>query len=137
MTFLKSNLWLIFLALASGGMLLWPLVRSRLFGIGEVSPTEAVQLINREQALVLDVREDAEYAAGHIADAKHIPLAQLPSRLAELEAWKSKPVVVHCKAGMRAASACSVLRNSGFANVSNLSGGLDAWQAAKMPVIKE
>ncbi|HEY3325720.1 MAG TPA: rhodanese-like domain-containing protein [Novimethylophilus sp.] len=137
MKFLMDNVWLIGLALGSGGMLLWPVLRRMMFGIGEVGPSEAVALINREQALVLDVRENAEYAAGHIVAAKHIPLPQLAARLAELEKWKEKPVIVNCQSEMRSAGASSLLRSNGFARVFNLGGGFAAWQAAKLPVSKE
>lgn len=137
MQFIKNNLWLIGLALGSGGMLLWPLIRRTMFGIGEVSPAEAVLLVNREQALVLDVREDAEFAAGHIPAARHIPLGQLATRSAELDTWKDKPIVVNCQSGMRSANACSLLRRQGFGKVFNLSGGFAAWQSAKLPVAKD
>jgi len=137
MQFIKGNLWLIGLALGSGGMLIWPLLRRRLFGIGEVTPAEAVLLVNREHALVLDVRENAEFAAGHIPDARHIPLGELASRAAELDAWKDKPVVVNCQSGMRSANACSLLRKIGFTKVFNLGGGFAAWQAAKLPAARD
>jgi rhodanese-related sulfurtransferase len=137
MKFFAENFWLVALVLISGGMLLRPFFRRAVLGIGEVSPAEAVALINHEHALVLDVREDAEFAGGHIPEAKHIPLGQLASRAAELEQWKGKPVVVNCQSGMRSASACSLLRGSGFTRIFNLGGGFNAWQAAKLPVSKE
>ena len=137
MDFVLKNVWLIALAVFSGSMLLWPMLRRMMFGIGEVEPAEAVMLINREHALVLDVREDAEFAAGHVAEAKHIPLGQLTSRLAELEKWKDKPIVINCQSGMRSSNACAVLRQNGFARVFNLAGGIAAWQAAKLPVVKD
>ena len=137
MDFVLKNAWLIALVVFSGGMLLWPMLRRMMFGIGQVSPTEAVLLINREHALVLDVREDAEFAAGHIPEARHIPLSQLAARLPELEKWKVKPIVVNCQSGGRSSDACAVLRRSGFAQVLNLAGGIAAWQAAKLPVSKE
>ncbi len=137
MKFFAENFWLIALVPITGGMLLWPLLRRMIFGIGEVSPDAAVALINREQALVLDVREDAEFAAGHISAARHIPLSQLASRVTELQKWMDKPVIVNCQSDMRSASACSLLRGSGFTRVFNLGGGLNAWQSAKLPVSKE
>lgn len=137
MQFLKSNIWLIGLALGSGAMLIWPVIRRSVFGIGEASPAEAVLLVNREHALVLDVREDAEFATGHIPEARHIPLGQLAARTSELDAWKDKPVVVNCQSGMRSANACSLLRKQGFNKVFNLSGGFAAWQAAKLPATKD
>jgi rhodanese-related sulfurtransferase len=133
MNFIIKNLWLIALALGSGGMLLWPMLRRG----SEVSPHEAVMLINHAQALVLDVREDAEFAAGHVPDARHIPLGQLAARLSELEKWKNKPIVVNCKSGMRASNACALLQRSGFSRVNNLAGGIAAWQSAKLPISKD
>lgn len=129
--FATQNLWLIGLALGSGAMLVWPMLR----GSASVSPNEAVTLIN-QGALVLDVREDVEFAMGHIADARHLPLSQLASRFNELDKWKAKPIVVNCQSGMRSAKACAVLKKNGFVQVSNLAGGLAAWQSAKLPVKK-
>lgn len=137
MLFIKNNLWLIGLALGSGSMLIWPVLRRMFFGIGEVTPAEAVLLINREHALVVDVREAPEFVAGHIPDARHIPLGQLAARSAELGAWKDKPVVVNCQSGMRSANACSSLRGQGYAKVFSLDGGFAAWQAAKLPISKD
>lgn len=130
MNFVLKNSWLIALVLISGGMLLWPMLRRG----AAVTPTEAVLLINQRHALVLDVREDAEFASGHIADAKHIPLGQLADRMAELQKWKDKPIVVNCQSGMRSAKACAMLRSNGFSQVNNLDGGIAAWQSAKLPI---
>jgi rhodanese-related sulfurtransferase len=133
MDFVTQNIWLIALALLSGGMLMWPMLRRS----KEVTPNEAVMLINHAQALVLDVRENAEFAAGHLPEARHIPLGQLESRLSELGKWKSKPIVVNCQAGRRSATACEILSRNGFSMANSLAGGIVAWQAAKLPVIKD
>lgn len=135
MAFIQSNFVLILVALISGGMLLWPLLSRR--ADGEVGTLAAVQLINHQDALVLDVREDIEYDAGHIANARHIPVGKLEGRLQELEKFKNKPIVVVCRSGMRSNRACSVLRKQGFANVHNLEGGINAWQQASLPVAKK
>ena len=135
MTFVQNNLVLILVALISGGMLLWPLLSRR--AAGEVGTLAAVQLINHQDALVLDVREDIEYDAGHIANARHIPVGKLEGRLQELEKFKSKPIVVVCRSGMRSNRACSVLRKHGFTDVHNLAGGINAWQQASLPVAKK
>lgn len=130
------NMLLFGLAVASGGLLLWPAL-ARLFRHGaEVGTFEAVQLINRRDALVLDVREPGEFAAGHIAGARHIPQRQLATRLKELEKFKSRPVIVCCQNGSRAGSAASLLRNSGFSEVFALRGGIAAWRQAGMPLEK-
>lgn len=123
-------------AVITGGMLIWPLI-NRLFRPGnEVGVIEAVQLINRRDAVVVDVREDAEYATGHIANARHIPLAKVAERIRELEKFKSRPVIVYCRSGSRAASAAGILRNNGFSEVVALHGGISAWQEAGMPLEK-
>jgi len=123
-------------AVISGGMLVWPLL-SRLVRPGsEVGPAEAVQLINRRDAVVIDVREDAEYATGHIANSRHIPLAKLADHLKALEKFKSRPIIVNCRSGARAASAVGVLRKNGFDEVFTLRGGISGWQQAGMPLEK-
>jgi rhodanese-related sulfurtransferase len=134
--FILENVLLVGLAVVSGLMLVWPAL-SRMSGTSSnLGPADAVLLINRENALVLDVREDAEYADGHITDARHIPLAQLDARVEELRKFKDKPVLVNCQAGMRSAKACGILKKHGFSKVYNLQGGLNAWQQAKLPVVK-
>ena len=136
MQFLIKNIWLIILAVGSAAMLLWPLLQRNLAGIKQVTPNEAVLLINRSDAIVLDVRDDAEFAGGHLPEARHIPLKQLAGRLAELEKFKAKPILVHCQAGVRSVSACGILRQHAFAQVYNLQGGINAWVEAKLPVVK-
>jgi rhodanese-related sulfurtransferase len=122
--------------MASGVMLLWPLV-SRLFRMShEVGAMEAVQLINRRDALVLDVRDTGDYAAGHIANAKHVPEAQLADRIKELEKHRSRPIVVSCRTGSRAPAVSGMLRKKGFAEAFALRGGIAAWQQASLPLEK-
>lgn len=122
--------------LATGTMLLWPLM-SKVFRRGrEVSAFEAVQLINRQEALVIDVRDTGEFDAGHLPNAKHIPERQITERLKELEKFKERPLIVICRTGMRSGVAVEVLRRNGFAAAVNLSGGLGAWQDAGMPLEK-
>lgn len=136
MDFFKSNILLIGLALGSGMMLLLPTLKKKADGVPNLSPADAVTLINRSNAIVLDVRDDSEFAGGHIAEAFHIPLASLQERLAELKKYKNKPILVNCQGGMRSAKACTILRQAEFAQVHNLGGGLLAWVAAKLPVVR-
>lgn len=136
MEFFKENVLLIGLALGSGIMLLLPSFKKGAGGVPNLNTTEAINLINRNNALVLDVRDDAEFASGHIVDAKHIPLAKLAERLNELNKYKDKPILVNCQRGMRSAKACDILRKAEFKQVNNLQGGLDAWLTAKLPVVK-
>lgn len=130
------NMLLLGLALSSGVMLLWPLVSRTFRQTHEVGVNEAIQLINRRDALVLDVRDRGDFTAGHITGAKHIPEAQLADRLKELDKHKSRPVVVACKNGTRAPAVAGLLRKQGFAEASALRGGTLAWQQAGLPLEK-
>ena len=130
------NMMLFGLAVTTGGMLIWPFI-SRTYRAGnEVGAFEAVQLINRRDALVLDVRDTGEFSAGHIGNAKHIPEAQLSERIKELERHKSRPIVVSCRAGARAPAVSGLLRKQGFPEVFALKGGIAAWQQASLPLEK-
>lgn len=134
MEFINQNVLLISVVVMSGFGLLWPmLVRS---GKNEVSPAEATLLINRDDAHVLDVREVDEFVAGHLPDARNIPLSKLAERVGELEKLKDKPVIVCCAAGMRSAKGCDQLAKLGFAKTYSLAGGVDAWVGAGYPVKK-
>jgi rhodanese-related sulfurtransferase len=133
--FVRNNLLLFAVALVSGAMLLWPLVR-RSFGGPSVSPAEATQLINRHDAIVIDVREPAEFAAGHLLGAKNLPLARLAAPGSDVAKRKDRPVIVYCDGSDRAGKAASALKKQGFARVLNLSGGIKAWQDAGLPVEK-
>jgi len=137
MSFIKNNIGLIGLAIGSAGMLLWPWLRGRSRNIAELSPNMAVLLINRQSPLILDVRDEKEFAEGHLPEAKNIPLAALDKRLAEIEAWKDKPVLVNCKSGARSETACNLLHRQGFTKLNSLAGGIAAWQTAKLPVSKD
>ena len=101
MKFVLNNIWLVLAAAVSGAILVWPLINRRLSGVPEVGAIEAVQLLNRKDAVMLDVREPAEFSAGHAPNAKNIPLAQLDKRVGELEKLKNRPVVIVCQTGGR------------------------------------
>ena len=135
MKFIQDNLLLIVVAFASGAMLVWPLVR-RTTGGPWVNPARATELINREEALPLDVREPGEYGAGHILGAKNVPVARLDGGAAELAKRKDRPLIVYCDGSERSAKAAAALKRQGFTRVVNLSGGLAAWQQAGLPVEK-
>ena len=135
MKFVLDNIFLIAVAFVSGAMLVWPLVR-RGAGGSSVNTLEATQMINRQDALVLDVREQAEFAASHILNARGLPLSQIDARVGDIEKFKDKPVIVYCASGNRSNTAAAALRKHGFSNVVNLSGGFGAWQQAGLPVQK-
>lgn len=135
--FVKNNWHLIALAFVSGAMLLWPAVRRASAGGTSLSTLQATQLINREDVLVLDVRDPAEFAKGRILGARNVPLAELEKRAGgELQKHKSKPLILSCEGGNRSLAACAQLRKLGFERVYNLAGGHGAWQAAGLPVEK-
>ena len=132
---LQNNNWgWLAMIIASGSMLLWQTFKAQ---GSAVSPAQATLLINREDAMVLDVREPAEYAGGHIPKALPIPLGQLSKRLDELQRFKDKPIVVVCRSGNRSANACGILKKNEFPQVLNLSGGMSAWEQAGLPVTKK
>lgn len=133
--FAKDNLLLIAVAVVSGVMLVLPLVRRGMSG-GGVDTLRATQLINREDALVVDLREAAEVAQGKIIGARHVPIGELEARADALRKNKDKPVIAYCAQGNQSAQAVAILRKHGYANVFNLSGGFAAWQQAGLPVEK-
>lgn len=130
------NMVLLGLAVVSGGMLLFPLLTRGMRPGNEVGATEAVMLINRKDAVVLDVRDDGEFANGHITNARHIPEKQIEERIKELDKLKNKPVIVSCASGRRSAAVADNLRKQGFAEVVALRGGIGAWVQAGMPLEK-
>jgi len=133
--FAQDNYLLIAVAFASGAMLLWPLIRGG--GGGEkVNTLRATQLMNHEDAAVLDVRDTEEYAKGHIVNARNVPAAQLEGRLREIEKLKRKPVIVYCERGNRSGGITALLRKNGFEKVFALSGGVEAWRQAGLPLEK-
>ena len=135
MDFVQNNLLLFAVAFASGAMLLWPLVR-RSSGGPWVSAAQATQLINREDALVLDVRDAGEYAGGHILGAKSLPLARVESGAGDVAKKKDATLIVYCDTGDRSGKAAGALKKLGYSKVVNLSGGFGAWKQAGLPVEK-
>jgi rhodanese-related sulfurtransferase len=132
-----TNHWELFVGLAVILVLLaGTYVRAAVSGVAQVSPGEATQLINHNNAVVLDVREDKEYADGHILNSVHVPLGNLKDQLGRLEKYRTRHVIVSCRSGNRSASACATLRKHGFENVFNLKGGVLAWQSASLPLSK-
>jgi rhodanese-related sulfurtransferase len=135
--FITEHVFLVTMALVSGAMLIWPLLRDKTGG-SSLSTLQATQMINREDALLLDVRDAAVYAQGHIINARNIPMAQLDERAAELgkQKGKTKPVIVHCDNGARSQAGMTLLAKHGFEKVFTLAGGISAWKAAGLPMLK-
>lgn len=118
------------------GMIIWTEFSRLTRKYKQINTSQAVQILNRDDSVVLDVREDGEVRGGKIKGAKHIPLGQLKSRASELEQAKGKPMLVYCRSGNRSAHACHLLTKMGFQDVSNLAGGITAWESANLPVSK-
>jgi rhodanese-related sulfurtransferase len=132
LNFVIENWYLFVAALVSGGMLIWPMLTQG-GGTARVSAADAVQIINREKGVLIDVSEPAEYAAAHAVGAKSVPLASLEASR-DLPKNKSLPLVIVCPTGTRAVRALAVLKKLGFENTRVLAGGLAAWRAANLPV---
>jgi rhodanese-related sulfurtransferase len=132
--FLIDNWMLLSIALASGAMLVWPVVQGAT--AGGLSTNMAVQLINRERAVVVDVCEAEEFAQGHIGGARNIPLGQLEQRLPEVVKNKALPVILVCPTGARANRALATAKKLGYEKAQALAGGLKSWKEANLPVEK-
>lgn len=111
-------------------------IRRMTRGYAEVEPGDATLMINREDALVVDVRDAAAFEKRHIVNAQSVPMAELDDRLEKLSKHAARPVVVYCDNGIVSGRAASALVRAGFQRVRNLKGGLSAWEAAGLPVVK-
>ncbi len=136
MQFMQDNIWMILVAVSSGLILLWSFIGNSIRGVKEVSSAAALQLINYKNALVLDVREAAEFNAGHVLNAKQIPFGKLVESIGELERYRTQPIVVMDSSGLRSSAACVLLNKHGFELAYNLVGGVSAWQKAGLPLKK-
>jgi rhodanese-related sulfurtransferase len=127
--FLIDNIWLILLALVSGGALAWP---SLTRGKHSLSTLQAIQLLNKGKVSIVDVRKSDEFSAGHLRDSKNIPIDNLDKRVSELD--KTHPVLVVCQSGVRASRAAAEFRRAGFGEVYILDGGYTEWRSQGLPV---
>jgi rhodanese-related sulfurtransferase len=134
MNFIVNNWMLIAIALVSGSLLLWPVIQGA--ATAGLTPAAMVQLINREKAVVVDVCETNEFAAGHVTGAKNIPLGELEAKLAGAVKNKTLPLILVCQSGARSARALAIAKKLGYEQAQSLGGGLAAWRAANLPVEK-
>lgn len=134
MKFIIDNWMILSVALASGGMLLWPMLKGG--GPGALSAAAAVQLINREKAVVIDICDASEFAAGHVGGAKNVPLSQLEAKLPSVVKNKGLPLILVCQSGSRSSRAMAIAKKLGYDKAQSLSGGLTAWRTANLPVEK-
>lgn len=134
MDFISQNIFLVTLAVVSGFGLILPLLRDARDHATQVTPSQAVMLMNRQNAVLIDIREAAEFSAERIEGSRNIPATELASRTKEIEKFKSRPVILTCASGSRSARSVSTLRKAGFEQVFNLAGGLKAWKDASQPI---
>ena len=135
MKFLIDNWMLISIAIASGGMLLWPMIAGGM-NAGALNASGAVQLINREKAVVIDVCEPAEFAASHVGGAKNVPLGELEAKLPLVVKNKALPLILVCATGARSGRAVAIAKKLGYEQAQALGGGLKAWKDANLPIEK-
>lgn len=134
--FLESNWWAILVMIVSAVMLIVLTLRRLWSPVRDVGAMEATQLINRRDALMLDVREPKDYQGGRIPNAVHMPQSQLASRGDELKKLSGRPVIAYCERGQNSRSAAAALTKLGFSEIYTLRGGLRAWSEAGLPVEK-
>jgi rhodanese-related sulfurtransferase len=134
MSFIVNNWMLIAIALVSGGLLLWPVIQGA--ATAGLTPSAAVQLINREKAVVVDVCESNEFAAGHVTGSRNIPLGELEAKLATSVKNKTLPLILVCQTGARSGRALAIAKKLGYEQAQSLGGGLAAWRTANLPVEK-
>jgi len=130
--FLIANWSLVLLALVSGGLLAWPLLQGG--SGGGLSAAAAVQRINREKAVVIDVCQPDEFAAGHVGGARSIPMGELEAKLPGAVKNKATPLVMVCASGVRARRAVAIARKLGYEQAEVLAGGMKSWREANLPV---
>ena len=135
MDFVTQNIFWVAIAFISGGMLLAPLLRSSAGRFG-ISPVDAVTLINREDATVIDLRDNEAFIKGHIPESRNIPLDQFDKRVGEIARLKKKPVILVCESGIRAAKTSETLRQQSFERPLVIAGGFAAWAQSGQPVVK-
>jgi rhodanese-related sulfurtransferase len=136
MSFIEANWYLILAMVASGAMLVWPLIQRRLSPVKDIGTLETTRLINTSNAVLVDLRETREFEGGRLPKAVHIPLSQLESRGGELAKLKDRPVVTYGTAGNPSGVAAKVLEKVGFKDIYQLRGGYRAWKDAGLPVEK-
>jgi len=131
-----TNHWILFLCLLTiSGLLIYNLT------IGapkdQLDPHAATELINRRNALVVDVRPVADFSQGHIIHAVNLPMNGFQNQIGQLKKHQGNPIIVSCRSGSQSSTACRELRRAGFTEVYNLRGGMLAWQNANLPVTRK
>ena len=135
MSFFIENWVLIAVAFASGALLVWPAVKAG-GRTGSLNANDAVTLMNRQKAVVIDISDAKEFAEGHIVGAKNLPLDELEAKLPGAVKNKALPVIFVCPNGARANRGVAVAKKLGYENAQSLTGGMGAWRTAGLPVEK-
>ena len=135
--FIGNHLTLVTLFIAILVMLMWNIFSTTSIGINQIQPAELTRLINREHAVVIDVRSQDDFNNGHILNARNIPEGELQSRGKDLEKHRAAPVVACCGTGMTSQKSAKTLKAMGFEKIYVLKGGINAWQSANLPLTRE
>lgn len=130
-----DNLALIALLIVSGAALFLPTLSTLISGKG-LSPTEATIWMNRRKAAVLDLRPEDAFKAGHLPGAKHIPSSEIAAKIEKLKLDRKNPLILVCETGVSSRKAITEVQKLGFAEVGALDGGVQAWRAAALPLVK-
>ncbi len=136
MDFIVENILLVILALGSAGVLLWPSISKRINKVAELSALEVVQVMNRGKTVILDLRLEKDFKEGHLIGSRNIPEKSLDERAGELEKFKNKDLVLVGSSNAKAVASLMHLRKRGFNDIKILSGGVNAWQQANLPMEK-
>ncbi|MEQ8288122.1 MAG: rhodanese-like domain-containing protein [Gammaproteobacteria bacterium] len=134
--FVANHLFLFSLLVAILMLLAWNLFGDSLSGVKMLLPADVTRLINKEDAVVIDIRNESDFEKGHIINAMNIPFAELPNKLEKLKAYKQRDIIFCCASGSVAPKEARKMLNEGFEKVSCLKGGLLAWQNASLPLTK-
>jgi len=134
--FLANHQLLVTAFLVVTSLLIWNFLGDTFQGVSSLLPYEATLLMNHEDAVMLDVREESEYKQGHILNSINIPSNLLSDKMGRLEKYRNRPIIISCMTGNRSVSACNILKKSGFEKIHNLKGGIMAWQNANLPLIR-
>lgn len=136
--FITNNPMLSFAWIAIAGLLIHSLVKDKISGVKTVTTQEATQLINKQDAIVVDVRSKEEFQKGHIVNAKNITLSQIEKgTFSSIENNKHTPIIVVCESGTRSASAAAKLVKAEFVQVTSLFSGMGGWKSANLPTTKK
>jgi len=134
--FVGNHLFLFFALFAVSGALVWNTFQSQITGVAAINCFEVTKLLNHEDAVLIDVREENEFTQGHILNSINMPLSSLSDKMSRLEKHRDQPIIAICLSGQRSAQACGKLKKQGFEKVYNLSGGIMAWQTASLPLTR-